>query len=107
MVWVRFADLVVQFRFEPKSGKVPYEMTPFGDPGVVANRARLEAWGTTTTLLLSRMGYQSAPHQAEKPFGNGTSWEAGVEHKVQLSICWKVQGIWRAQKFSLYTLTEG
>lgn len=57
-MWVRFADLVVLFRFEPKSGKVPYEMTPFGDPGVVANRARLEAWGATTTLLLSRMGYR-------------------------------------------------
>lgn len=57
-------------------------------------------------LLLSRVGYQGAPQPAEKCFGNGTPWEAGVEHKVQLSIFWKVQGIWRAQLFFLCTLTE-
>lgn len=88
-------------------------MTPFRDPeanAAVANRTRLEAWGSAALLIcgMGYGGYLTSQRNAlgAKPacFRNGSSGEAGLEHEVPLSICWEVQGIWRAQKLCLYTL---
>lgn len=63
---------------------MPYEMTPFRNPeanAAVANRTRLEAWGSAA-LLICGMGYRGASHLPEKCFGCERSQHAsGMGHQ--------------------------
>lgn len=90
------AGVICRSYYAVKSGKVPYEMIPFGEcqtePGWKHREQQDRISECPPSLLRNALGLEH-------------SHSMGVEHKVQLRICWKVQQIWRAHKFSLCTLT--